>query len=194
MARNEERYLLQALEFEGALRACLYRYTHNKSDVEELLQETYARLITAGASDDPEVRSVRAFSLTIARNVAFDHLRHQQSVPIELVADLETLNVRDEAGQLDEIVNSHQELALLVEAIQELPDRCRQVFTLRKVYGYSQREIAARLAISENTVEQHLSRAARRCAQALFGHPISERRARLFDRLRQRKRANDPGH
>ena len=57
MSRNDERYLLQALEFEGVLRACLYRYTRNNSDVDELLQEVYARLLTAGASDDPEVRN-----------------------------------------------------------------------------------------------------------------------------------------
>lgn len=193
MSKNEERYLLPALEFEGVLRACLYRYTRNSSDVEELLQETYARLITAAASADPEVRSVRAFALTVARNVAFDYLRHKQVVPIELVADMEALNVLDEGEQVDEIVNSYQELAMLVEVIQGLPDRCRQVFTLRKVYGYSQREIASRLAISENTVEQHLSRAARRCAQALFDQPVGDRPARLFDRFRKRKRANDPG-
>ena len=72
MAKAEERYLVQALEFESVLRACLYRYARNISDVEELLQETYARLLTAGASGEPEVRSVRAFSLTVARNVAFD--------------------------------------------------------------------------------------------------------------------------
>ena len=73
-------------------------------------------------------------------------------------------------------MNSHQELAVLVKAIQGLPDRCRQVFALRKVYGYSQKEIALRLNISENTVEQHLTKAARRCAQALFDQPVSERR------------------
>lgn len=172
MSRNDERYLLQALEFEGVLRACLYRYTRNNSDVDELLQEVYARLLTAGASDDPEVRSVRAFALTVARNVAFDWLRHRQVVPIELVADLEALEVLDEGEQIEEIVNSHQELAMLVKAIQSLPDRCRQVFTLRKVYGYSQKEIALRLSISENTVEQHLTKAARRCAQALFDQPV----------------------
>lgn len=74
-------------------------------------------------------------------------------------------------------MNSHQELAMLVKAIQGLPDRCRQVFALRKVYGYSQKEIALRLNISENTVEQHLTKAARRCAQALFDQPVSERRS-----------------
>ena len=75
LSRNDERYLLQALEFEGVLRACLYRYTRNNSDVDELLQEVYARLLVAGSSNDPEVRSVRAFALTIARNVASQERR-----------------------------------------------------------------------------------------------------------------------
>lgn len=188
VAKNEERYLLQALEFEGVLRACLYRYTRNNSDVEELLQETYARLLTAGCRDEPEVRSVRGFALTIARNVAFDWLRHRHIVPIEVVADMETLDVLDESGQIDEIVNGHQELALLVNAVQDLPDRCRQVFTLRKVYGYSQREIASRLQISENTVEQHLTKAARRCAEALFDQTPA--RGALFGQMRRRMRAH----
>jgi len=165
---KEERYLMEALQFEGVLRACLYRYTRNNSDVEELLQETYARLLTAGASGEPEVRSVRAFSLTVARNIAFDWLRHKQVVPIELVADMETMNILDERDQIDTIVNSHQELMILIKVVQELPKRCRQVFTLRKVYGYTQKEIAARMNITENTVEQQLIKAVRYCGQALF--------------------------
>lgn len=193
MSKNDERYLLQALEIEGVVRACLYRYTRNNPDVDELLQEVYARLLVAGSSNEPEVRSVRAFALTIARNVAFDWLRHKQVVPIELVADLEALEVLDEGEQIEEIVNSHQELAMLVQAIQDLPDRCRQVFTLRKVYGYSQKEIASRMNISENTVEQHLTKAARRCAQALFDQPVSARRSILFGRFRKRKGSNDQG-
>jgi RNA polymerase sigma-70 factor (ECF subfamily) len=191
VAKDEERYLLQALEFESVLRALLYRYARNASDVEELLQETYARLLTAGASNEPEVRSVRAFSMTIARNVAFDWLRHKQVVPIELVADMEAMDILDERDQIDAIVNSHQELMLLVNAVQQLPERCRQVFTLRKVYGYSQKEIAARMNITENTVEQQLVKAARHCAQALFDKPVAERQATFFERLRRRGQSND---
>ena len=193
MAKDEERYLVQALEFESVLRACLYRYARNASDVEELLQETYARLLTAGASNEPEVRSVRAFSLTVARNVAFDWLRHKQVVPIELVADMEAMDILDERDQIDAIVNSHQELMMLAAAVQQLPERCRQVFTLRKVYGYSQKEIAARMNITENTVEQQLIKAARHCAQALFDQPIAERPATMFERFRRRRQANDGG-
>ena len=61
---------------------------------------------------------------------------------------------------------------------------CRQVFTLRKVYGYSGTEIASRLGIPEHAVEEHLIQAARRCAQA---DPDSlGRRPSLLKRLRLR--------
>ena len=58
------------------------------------------------------------------------------------------------------------ELAHVAEFVRGLPAECRQVFTLRKVYGYSGKEIASRLGIPEHAVEEHLIQAARRCAQA----------------------------
>jgi len=167
VAKIEDRFVLHALEFEGVLRACLWRYTRNNSDVDELLQETYARLLVAGATaHETVVRSIRAFCLTVARNVALDWLRRKQAVPLELVADMGSLEVLDEGARIEEIVNAHQELHLLAEAIACMPKRCRQTFTLRKIYGFTQKEIAARLNISENTVEQHLTSAARRLRTA----------------------------
>jgi RNA polymerase sigma factor (sigma-70 family) len=183
----EERYLIASMEFEGVLRACLHRYTRNAADVDELLQETYAHLLAAGSVPDrEEIRSIRAFALTVARNVALSWLRHRQVVPIELVADVEALELLDECGHVEEIVNSHQELALLTAAVSQLPARCRQVFTLRKVYGLSQKEIAAELNISENTVEQHLAKGMRMCSAALATSPMAERRSPWFDRMRRR--------
>lgn len=187
MEKSDDRYLVASLEFEGVLRACLHRYARNSADVDELLQETYAHLLAAGAAQGrEEVRSIRAFALTVARNVALSWLRHRQVVPIELVADLEALELLDERGQVDEIVNTHQELALLTAAVSRLPTRCRQVFTLRKAYGLTQKEIAAELDISENTVEQHLAKGMRLCSAALANSPVAERRSPWFDRTRRR--------
>ena len=169
VAKIEDRFLLHALEFESVLRACLYRYTRNTADVDELLQETYARLLVAGATAPPNVRSMRAFCLTVARNVALDWLRHRQIVPIELVADMEALDVLDEGAQIEEIVNAHQELSLLANAVEQLPARCRQVFTLRKVYGLSQREVAHALKMTEGNVEKHVARGMTRCIEYMKG-------------------------
>jgi RNA polymerase sigma-70 factor (ECF subfamily) len=188
MSRVEDRYLVASLPFEGVLRACLHRYASNFADVDELLQETYTHLLAAGAATGrEEIRSIRAFALTVARNVARSWLRHRQVVPIELVADIEALEMLDESGQVDDIVNSHQELALLTRAVARLPARCRQVFTLRKVYGLSQKEIAAELAISENTVEQHLAKGMRLCSAALANSPMADRRSPWLDRARRRR-------
>jgi DNA-directed RNA polymerase specialized sigma24 family protein len=79
-----------------------------------------------------------------------------------------------------------RELARVAEFAKALPAECRQVFTLRKVYGYSGREIASRLGIPEHAVEEHLIQAARRCAQAAPDVRGLGRRPSLLERLRSR--------
>ena len=43
------------------------------------------------------------------------------------------------------------------KAILSLPEKCREVFTLSKLDGLKNREIADKLNISEKTVERHMS-------------------------------------
>ena len=57
------------------------------------------------------------------------------------------------------------ELARVANLARALPAVCRRVFTLRKVYGYSGKEIATRLGIPDEAVEELLIQAARVCAQ-----------------------------
>jgi len=190
VSKNEERYLLQALEFEGALRACLYRYTSQESEVEDLLQETYARLLAA-ATEDPEVRAVREFSLGIARNVAAGWLRQGPGKSVRLDPDLEAMEVGEPDQPVEEIIRRRQALARLVGAIQRLPERCRRVLTLRKVYGYSAAQIASRLGLPLEAIGEDLRIAARRCAQVVFDPPPPRRG--LLGRLRLRPRAHEQG-
>ena len=58
-----------------------------------------------------------------------------------------------------------EDLQLLILAIQSLPSKCRRVFTLRKIYGLSQREVANNLGISEHTVEAQCSNGIRKCTE-----------------------------
>jgi RNA polymerase sigma-70 factor (ECF subfamily) len=69
-----------------------------------------------------------------------------------------------------ESVTRAEDIQLLVQAIQSLPERCRQVFTLRKIYGLSQKEIAVRLGISEHTVEAQGTVGIRKCAEFFHRH------------------------
>jgi|HubBroStandDraft_4_1064222.scaffolds.fasta_scaffold923023_1 DNA-directed RNA polymerase specialized sigma24 family protein len=65
-----DRYATQAFEFERDLRRYLYRLARNPSDVEELLQEVYMRLLTEAEPGRPELLSVRGFAFKVAHDVA----------------------------------------------------------------------------------------------------------------------------
>lgn len=161
-ARSQD-LLTAAFEHESILRALLYRYTRNNEDVKELLQEVYVRVITYRC----QPTNLQAFLMSLARNVAIDLLRHKQVVPIELLADIDKLERLDDTALIDELISSQQELSLLVEAACQLPPKRRQVFLLRKIYGYSHAEIGQRLKIAEHTVECHLQYAVRDLALIL---------------------------
>ena len=109
---------------------------------------------------------MRALLFAIARNTVRDSVRRKLANREVLGTELDSYPVLESAGVV-EIVGRRQEQRLLAEAIQALPERCREVLFLRKIQGLSQREIAARLGITENTVESLVSRGLRRCANHL---------------------------
>ena len=70
-----------------------------------------------------------------------------------------------DADEVLEQAATSEEFDRLCEAVRLLPVQARRVFVLKKVYGYSQREIAAELGLAQSTVEKHIALAVRRCAR-----------------------------
>ena len=124
-------------------------------DIDDIVQETYARLFRA--NEKSPLRSVRAFLFTTARNAAVDIYRRRQVVTIDGVANLECLPVVEDKPDAFERLCHDQELELLADAIESLPDRCRCIVKLRKLEGLSHREIAVRLGIAESTVNVQIT-------------------------------------
>jgi RNA polymerase sigma-70 factor (ECF subfamily) len=164
--QNEERtrwFAEEVLPHEPALRAWLRARFPAVSDADDLVQEVYARLVRAHASGP--VASVRGFLFVTARNLALNQLRHQRIERPDGAAEVDALTIADERAGVRETIAHAEEFQLLIRAIQSLPDRCRRVITLRKIYGFSQREVAGRLGISEHTVEAQASIGVRKCVE-----------------------------
>ncbi len=176
MVRTEDEFVSEILRLEKVLRAYLHRFAPQPADLEDLLQETYSHLFKLSPERRTAIHNVQAFAITSARNVALSGLRHRSVVPMDSIEDLDALPADEECTQLDEIVHSHQQLLRVASGLASLPARCQEIFTLRRVYGFSQKEIAKRLRISEGVVEQQLVKGMRRCAQVLE-EPASERPA-----------------
>jgi RNA polymerase sigma-70 factor (ECF subfamily) len=146
-----------------ALRAWLLARFPTLPDVDDLVQESFARILRARG--ESTIRSTRALLFATARNLALDAVRRQRVATFEPLADDPDAAMLADSSDLVATINRQQELELLTAAIQSLPDRCRRIFTLRTAYGLTVREIAGRLGLSESTVEKQMAHGIRRCAE-----------------------------
>lgn len=110
------------------------------------------------------IRSARALLFTTARNLALDAVRRQRVVSFESLTEAADSSVLADNTDVVATVSKQQELELLTKAIQSLPERCRQIFTLRTAYGLTQRQIAEKLGVSESTVEKQMAQGIQWCA------------------------------
>jgi RNA polymerase sigma-70 factor (ECF subfamily) len=153
---------------EAMLRAWLRSRFSDEGDLDDLVQDAFVRVLRARAGGT--IRSPKAFLFATARNLALDRLRHRRVTGGNFPVEFDTLALVDETGDVPEAVARSEEIEILARAIQSLPTRCRQVLTLRKIYGLSQKEIAARLGIAEHTVESQGAIGLRKCTEFFSRH------------------------
>lgn len=147
---------------EAALRAYLHGLA-SPTDIDDLVQETFARLLRA--RERGAIESPRGLLFATARNAARDLFRRRTTANTFPITEIVASRVFDDAPGVAETVSRRQETDLLTAAIAELPPRCREILVLRKFENLSHREIATRLGIAEHTVEAQLTKALRRCEE-----------------------------
>ncbi len=140
-------------------------------DVDDVVQESYLRIWKARAAHP--ILSAKSFLFTIGRNLALDALRKKRASPIEAVGDLAALPVMEDGPSVVESVSVHEKADMVIEALVDLPPRCRKVVMLRKLKGLSQKETARRLGISEKTVEEQFTRGMKKLEQSLRRRGVS---------------------
>jgi RNA polymerase sigma factor (sigma-70 family) len=148
---------------EAALRAWLYSRFPSLTDQDDIVQETYARILRAREAGN--IRSPKALLFATARNAAIDVFRRKRVAGTQAITEFGESAVLESRPNAREVVNQQQEFEILTEAILALPARCRQIMTLRYMEELSYKEIAVRLDISPETVKVQIAKGMRRCAE-----------------------------
>ncbi|WP_052670942.1 RNA polymerase sigma factor [Draconibacterium sediminis] len=131
--------------------------------VEDLIQETFITLWEKRNSIKPD-RSIESYLFVILRNNCLNFLRNEKleqtssSVNIEEVSELQYLYQIDFLGKEEKSLEEQLVESFQV-AVDELPDKMRQVFTLCKIEGKKQKEVAEEMGISIKMVEKHIAKA-----------------------------------
>lgn len=140
------------------------RRVRDRAEAEDLTQQAFLRLMNAVQRG--EVENVESFLFTIAGNLVRDHHRrcvrrsvdHTVSVDAELIAELAQEMVEDRGPE--RVLIGRQTIADVLQALDELGERTRDIFILFRLENMKQRDIAALYGISQSTVEKHVARAA----------------------------------
>ena len=148
---------------EPALRAYLSRRFPSGCDHDDLVQETYLRLLRL---ENPSGLSYpKAFLFTTARNAAIDLFRRRRGIVHDPVELCECAPALDEPQGIIAALDRRQQLEALIEVLSGLPERCREVMLLRHMDGLAVKEIAAHLGLSVGTVKGHLLKGMKDCAR-----------------------------
>lgn len=155
-------------DHQGELLKVLRHMVGCRETASELAQEAYTRLAQLPTSQ--VIVSPKAFLFRTATNLALDHFR-KESYRGRRQATLDEAEDIPSSAPSAEVDCYDKELTLLLEqALRTLSAKSRDVFVLRRIYGYSYEEIAAQLGISERAVEKYLLKAMIRCQEAMGSH------------------------
>lgn len=143
----------------GAMLAIAMRYCENRTEAEDALQDAFVNIFRR--IKDFEGRregSLTAWIKTIVINSALSLNRKNKKH--NYTEDVTELRIADPAATaIDDDDSDDIKRQRIMNAVQDLPSGYRAVFNLYVMEGYSHKEIAEILEISENTSKSQLSKA-----------------------------------
>jgi RNA polymerase sigma factor (sigma-70 family) len=129
---------------------CL-RYSKSTAEAEDIMQEGFVKVFN-GIKDFRGESKLETWITRIMVNTALNVQR--KKLYLYPMVDVETINLPEE-----EICVSGLHFTQLLELIRSLPQGCQMVFNLFAIEGYSHKEIAEMLSISEGTSKSQFARA-----------------------------------
>lgn len=175
----------QVMPHEPRLRGWLARRGIAECDIDDIVQETYAKLVTLASVEG--IRDPRSYAYQVALSVHVTTLRRANVIPIKVISQVEQSNIAASDPSPEQIVGDRGDLEQLAVALANLPDKCRAVFMARRVEGLSHRETAEKFGISEKTVEKHMAKGIRTLMD-IFGRGGKTASSASIERLEQTER------
>jgi len=135
-----------------------FRYCKNRQEAEDVLQEGFIKVFK-NISHYRSEGSFEGWMKRIMINAAIDHyqknLKHSYHDEFDKIREYESVNNEEASFYRNVDVQQDQ----LMQMIQDLPDGYRIVFNMFAIEGYSHKDIARSLDISENTSKSQLLKA-----------------------------------
>ena len=127
-----------------------YKYLKDKSAAVDVVQEAFMK-VWQNRKDLTRNQSIKTYLFRTVRNLSLNYLRDTS----RMTYGLETDSLIAE-GNLSHQDSQHEQLNLVKQWIETLPDRQKEILKLSRFEELSHEEIAMVLEISKRTVNNHI--------------------------------------
>lgn len=158
-------------EHRRALSSYLRRRMSSEADVQEVVQESYARILSYGYGCSRPPVVWKALLYRIATNLAYSRGRMDRAQNRAGHSPLEDVELVSEAPCQERLASGQQELQIVRQAILGLTPKCRKVFLLSRTQRKTYPEIAEICGISVKMVEKYISQALAVLRREVGGRP-----------------------
>lgn len=155
------------------------RYVHSEALAEDIVQEAFCKVLVRR----PEVfhyedgSQIRAYMWRVVRNESVDWCRRnigrgvsmeERTLDTELALYVDALTTKENYGSYD----FEQVSEAMSDVLADLPPRAREVFSLRREKGLSNKEVAVQLGVTVKAVEKQMTLSLKRLRKAFHDKGI----------------------
>lgn len=138
-----------------------------RSTAEDLAQTVFVRL--AQRTSGGEIENPQAYLMQTASSVWNDHLCKRYRRSHQDHVEYEEFKHSPETVSSERVLEGREALERIVEVLNRLPERTKQIYALCRIEGLKRREVAERFNMSVSGVDKHLIIAAARIGSAFGG-------------------------
>jgi RNA polymerase sigma-70 factor (ECF subfamily) len=148
-----------AWRYRSSLVRYFLRHLGSREDAEDLTQEVFVRF--AQQKSEQPISNVEAYLFRIAANLLRDRFRRNRTHHVQSHFPIDECMSEQlgEAPSEERVYEEQEQLRAFLQALKELPPRCRAVFLLQRYEGMSYSAVAQRLGVSVSAVEKHMMKA-----------------------------------
>jgi len=150
---------------ENALKKYLSKFFLPSHEIEDICQETFLRSFESNIQN--KIQRPKSFIYRVATNLIMSQYRRSSYKLTDYIDDVGEELIPISTANIENDIDAQRKLGIFCESIASLPEQSRKILIMRKVYGYSIKEISSRLKMPTSTINYHIAKGMICCDDAM---------------------------
>lgn len=150
---------------ENSLKKYISRFFLPSHEIDDICQETFLRSFESNIQN--EIQRPKSFMYRVAKNLIMSQYRRSSYKLTDYIDDVGEELIPINTTDIENDIDAQRKLGIFCESIASLPEQSRKILIMRKVYGFSIKEISRRLNMPTSTINYNIAKGMVSCDNAM---------------------------